>query len=142
MGDDLLGHCKVKTAVNCNLAPHRFIIGWYFLHIQWLTKLKEFKSTYPFPSWTYFVVLFYFWWFSGSDCRYLTMAPANKSEESVILSIIISNQTSFIHNFTQLNTCKHMHSFLRFLSECEEIKVTGYIVPSGMSCASDLVCSS
>ena len=70
------------------------------------------------------------------------MAPANKSEESVILSLIISNQTSFIHNFTQLNTCKHMHSFLRFLSKCEEIKVTGYIVPSGMSCASDLVCSS
>ena len=142
MGDDLLGHCKVKTAVNCNLAPHRFIIGWCFLHIQWLTKLKKFKSTYPFPSRTYFVVLFYFWWFSGSDCRYLTMAPANKSEESVILSIIISNQTSFIHNFTQLNTCKHMHSFLRFLSKCEEIKVTGYIVPSGMSCASDLMCSS
>ena len=141
MGDDLLGHFKVKTAVNCNLAPYRFIIGWCFLHLQWLTKLKKFKSTYPFPSWTYFVALFYFCWFSGSDCRYLTMAPANKSEESVILSIIISNQTSFIHNFTQLNTCKHMHSFLRFLSKCKEIKVTGYIVPSRMSCASDLVCS-
>jgi len=58
------------------------------------------------------------------------MGPANKSEENVTLSIIISNQTSFIHSFTQLNacTCTHMHSFLRFLSNCKQLKVAGYIV--------------
>ena len=61
------------------------------------------------------------------------MAPANKREKSVILSIIISNQTSFIHSFTQLNACTCMHSFSRFLSNCKELKVTRYIVPSGTS---------
>ena len=71
------------------------------------------------------------------------MAPANKREKSVILSIIISNQTSFIHSFTQMNACTRMHSFLRFLSNCKELKVTGYIVPfRDVLRASDLVCSS
>ena len=140
---DLLGHFKVKTAVNCNLAPYRSMIGWCFLHIQWLTKLKKFKSTYPFPSWMYFVVLFCLFCFllvSGSDCRwrilfvleYLTMAPGNKSEKSVILSSVISNQTSFIHSFSQVNACTCVHSFLRFLSIYKELSVTRYIVLSGM----------
>ena len=65
------------------------------------------------------------------------MAPANKSEKSIILSIIISNQTSFIHSFTQLNARTCMYSFLRFLSNCKELEVTGYIVPSGMSMVAD-----
>ena len=32
MGDDLLGHFKVKTAVNCNLAPYRFIIDAFYTY--------------------------------------------------------------------------------------------------------------
>ena len=47
MGDDLLGHCKVKTAVNCNLAPH--IYYWLMLFTHTVAyKIKEVQVNIPF----------------------------------------------------------------------------------------------
>ena len=70
MGDDLLGHFKVKTAVNCNLAPYRFII-WLMLFTHTVAyKIKEVQVNIPFSFLNILCCLvLFFCWFSGSDCR-------------------------------------------------------------------------
>ena len=47
MGDDLLGHFKVKTAVNCNLAPYSYYWLMLFTHTV-AYKIKEVQVNIPF----------------------------------------------------------------------------------------------